>query len=202
MLAMIHGAGGDHHVWDALCAALPEEKFALDLPGRRAAGPVCASARDAASAVIVEIGARGLRTEDVIVVGHSYGGAVGIECALAAPFGGLVLISTGARLRVHPDVLATMPAHAAGVSAETARTDWLAADAFDRMSDVSRITAPTLVIGGDRDELTPPKYARYLAAQIPGATLALLSDAGHLCIVDDAPRVAAEITNWLHRARP
>lgn len=158
-------------------------------------------------------------SNESILVGHSYGGGVAIECALAAPLAGLVLVSSGARLRVHPLVLEAMRANAAagaptgasigwrpGTSRElvarfdaqaalvpsaTTLVDWLAADAFDRLADVARIAVPTLVIGGTADELTPPKYARYLAATIPGAELALLEGAGHMCPIEDAARVAA-----------
>ncbi len=195
-LVLVHGAGCDRRVWDSLSPLLPEGTVALDLPGRLGAEPACATAAEAAKAVFAEIGARGLATRDAVIVGHSYGGAVAIECALAEAIAGLVLISTGARLRVHPDVLAELPSQSASVPRETTRVDWHAADAFDRMHDVARITSPTLVIAGDRDVLTPPKYARYLAAKIPGSRLVLLEGAGHTCITDDAARVAAAITAW------
>ena len=45
---------------------------------------------------------------DYVIVGHSVGGGVGIEHALVSPskrLKGLVLLATGARLRVHPMIL-------------------------------------------------------------------------------------------------
>jgi pimeloyl-ACP methyl ester carboxylesterase len=45
---------------------------------------------------------------DYLVVGHSLGGGVAIEHALASPserLKGIVLLATGARLRVHPMIL-------------------------------------------------------------------------------------------------
>ena len=197
-LVLVHGAGGDHRVWDVLRRALTVDNVALDLPGRDEGSP-CATAREAAAAILAQLSAHDLDATRTVVVGHSYGGAVAIECALAAPLAGLVLVSTGARLRVHPDVLASMPARSANVTAETARTDWLAADAFDRMREITRITVPTLVVGGDRDTLTPPKYARFLAQNIAGAELVLLEGAGHMCIDEDAPRVAAAIDRFVRR---
>jgi 3-oxoadipate enol-lactonase len=193
MLVLVHGAGCDHHVFDALRAALSDDVIAIDLPGRGDSRPPCTTAAEAARAVVADVARRGLRLEDAIVVGHSYGGAVAIECALSSSPAGLVLISTGARLRVRPELLAANPRESALVSAETATADWRAADAFDRMTDVERIAVPTLVIGGEHDDRTPPKYARYLAAKIPGAQLQLLGAAGHMCIVDDVPRVADAI---------
>lgn len=41
------------------------------------------------------------------------------------------------------------------------------------------IHQPALVIGGERDTLTPPQAAHYLAAQLPNARLALIEGAAH-----------------------
>lgn len=43
-----------------------------------------------------------------------------------------------------------------------------------------QIEAPTLVIVGERDELTPPATAREMAQRIPGAGVTVVSRAGHL----------------------
>lgn len=42
-----------------------------------------------------------------------------------------------------------------------------------------RITAPTLVVVGDEDVLTPVRFARALAARIPGARLEIVPTQGH-----------------------
>src|SRR5436305_2882229 len=42
------------------------------------------------------------------------------------------------------------------------------------------ITCPTLVIVGEQDALTPPSVAQEYAAQIPGAQLVVITNAGHL----------------------
>lgn len=49
----------------------------------------------------------------------------------------------------------------------------------DMHSHLTAITAPTLVMVGEEDLLTPPWYARALAAAIPNASLALIPGAGH-----------------------
>lgn len=51
--------------------------------------------------------------------------------------------------------------------------------AFDTSDRVSRIRAPTLVIGGMDDALMPPAVLRELAERIPDATLQLFERAGH-----------------------
>lgn len=50
----------------------------------------------------------------------------------------------------------------------------------DRTSVIPRIAAPTLVIVGEEDELTPPAESRIMASAIPGAELAVVPGAGHL----------------------
>ncbi len=50
----------------------------------------------------------------------------------------------------------------------------------DHRADLGLITAPTLVIYGDQDAVTPPSLSRQLAAGIAGADLVEIADAGHL----------------------
>lgn len=49
----------------------------------------------------------------------------------------------------------------------------------DRTAEVARITAPTLVIHGDRDRMVNPSGARATAAAIPGARLKVMKGMGH-----------------------
>ena len=56
---------------------------------------------------------------------------------------------------------------------EVLRPDMLvtvaAEDTFDACPQLHRITAPTLVQAGERDELTPTKASRWIAGRIPDA---------------------------------
>jgi pimeloyl-ACP methyl ester carboxylesterase len=56
---------------------------------------------------------------------------------------------------------------------------------------IRALAMPTLVVGGKRDQMTPAKLGAALAAQIPGATFALL-DAGH-SMMSEAPRPLLEL---------
>jgi 3-oxoadipate enol-lactonase len=55
----------------------------------------------------------------------------------------------------------------------------LASNAHDAWDALPRITAPTLVLHGDRDELNPTANAPLLAERIPGARLHLIGGARH-----------------------
>ncbi|MFN2507030.1 MAG: alpha/beta fold hydrolase [Acidimicrobiales bacterium] len=53
---------------------------------------------------------------------------------------------------------------------------WMAHDTMDRLSE---ITAPTLVVAGERDIACPPRFGRVVAEQIPGAELIVLAGEAH-----------------------
>ena len=51
---------------------------------------------------------------------------------------------------------------------------------FDIRSELSRVKAPTLVVGGDRDLFVPVKVTEEMAEAIPGAELYMAPDGGHV----------------------
>ncbi|WP_456283758.1 alpha/beta fold hydrolase [Microbacterium sp. JZ101] len=59
-----------------------------------------------------------------------------------------------------------------------------ASRAHDTLDDLSRITAPTLVLHGELDALTPVENARVLDARIPGARLTVIKGAKHGVLLD------------------
>lgn len=64
------------------------------------------------------------------------------------------------------------------------------APTFDLRPLLASITAPTLVISGERDPAAPPSAAAELAGLIPGARLALVPDAGHFTAWESMGREA------------
>jgi len=227
-LVCVHGAADNHYVYDRLLDALGplggRDRYAIDLPGRAGTdGPALRTVAD-----MQEFLARFIESEvtgDYLVVGHSLGGAVAIEHALASRpkrLRGIVLLATGARLRVLPLILQIFeqasksgqrpplpagafepeadPALVADAIAaredtpiETGAADWHAADRFDRMQDLARIRVPALIVAGRNDTLTPPKYAEYLAAKIPRAELHIIEGAGHMFLMERP----ADVARWI-----
>jgi pimeloyl-ACP methyl ester carboxylesterase len=55
----------------------------------------------------------------------------------------------------------------------------LAGQEHDALDRLGTIRAPTVVVVGEEDILTPPKFSRELAARIPGAELRVLPALGH-----------------------
>jgi len=55
---------------------------------------------------------------------------------------------------------------------------------FDLRPELSRITARTLILAGDRDWICPPDLAREIHGCIKGSTLKVFPDCGHLVATD------------------
>lgn len=126
-LILVHGAGGDHTHWPAELRRLPSVNvYALDLPGHgRSGGQGRTSVADYADGV--HLFAQTLGLERASVVGHSMGGAIAQTLALRQPswLDRVVLVGTGARLRVHPLILEGLrPAPTGDLPTGTSKTNF------------------------------------------------------------------------------
>jgi pimeloyl-ACP methyl ester carboxylesterase len=214
-LVFIHGAGGSRTSWrlqgDYFSKAF--NVMIMELPGHGAApGPGAQEIKSYAlwiQGVLDE-----LQVSSPFVIGHSMGGAIAMDLVLRFPAlpKGLVLVSTGARLRTLPAILdgikkafpetvrmicgnafsqeAPAEMKQAAVtemmknSADVLYGDFSACDRFDVMDKVQTIDRPCLVICGDQDILTPIKYSRFLADTIAEARLEVIKGAGHRVMVE------------------
>jgi pimeloyl-ACP methyl ester carboxylesterase len=71
---------------------------------------------------------------------------------------------------------------------------------LERPGDLDRlhqIRCPTLVVAAAQDQLRSLDEARELQAGIPGATLAVIEDAGHMIPIEAPARLAELIVPWL-----
>ncbi|GAA0389383.1 3-oxoadipate enol-lactonase [Acrocarpospora corrugata] len=68
---------------------------------------------------------------------------------------------------------------------------------YDLRADLPRITAPTLIIAGRDDPVTPPAAARELADGIPGAALTEIARAAHLANLERPGPVLAALRGHL-----
>lgn len=223
-LVLVHGAGGTAQGWDLQRLAFPAA-VAPDLPGRRGAGPGCCRIEDYARWLRVTGQAQGWAP--AVVAGHSMGGAVALCYALSWPgdLAGIVLVATGARLRVAPEILRGLAAdYRAAVDVIIARSlapgadprlarrlreamlavppevtagDFRACDAFDVMGRLGEVRVPALVVAGREDRMTPPRYAEYLHAHLPRSRLVWIPDAGHMAHVERPREVNEAIRQFL-----
>ncbi|MBC5823280.1 MAG: alpha/beta hydrolase [Candidatus Eremiobacteraeota bacterium] len=205
-LLCIHGSGHTADSFKPQTDALPSCR-ALVLPGHPH-GEALSSV--AAYTEWLEVVCKLPESTRPVIAGNSLGGAIAMAYALSRPerVGGLILIGTGARLKVSAAILTMLvqewpqcidtlvdyslapQADAAlrgrikswheAVGQESTRRDYEACDKFDIMEEVAHIRVPTLIIVGGDDRMTPPKYARFLAARIPNAQLEVVEAAGHM----------------------
>jgi pimeloyl-ACP methyl ester carboxylesterase len=64
---------------------------------------------------------------------------------------------------------------------------------FDLSESLEAVSVPALVAVGDKDRLTPPAAARYMADKIAGSRLLILEDAGHCAFLEEHEVFNAEV---------
>ncbi|MDG6901901.1 MAG: alpha/beta hydrolase [Nitrososphaerota archaeon] len=228
-VVFVHGAGGNSLLWKRTMENLSggSKALALDLPGHPDGEITCKSVGDYAAAVHEFVEKSGLG--DPVICGHSMGGAVSLTYALRYPtdLGGLVLVSTGAKLGVSPDIIQGLkgdPMRAIekvitpwsfssidlGLGREARASlsisnlpvflnDYLACQEFDVRNDLHSVEAKTLVVCGDKDRMTPPKWSHYLAAAIPDSELYFIKDSGHMLPLERPWALSALVQGFLSR---
>lgn len=67
----------------------------------------------------------------------------------------------------------------------------------DLRETAARIHAPTLLVAGQYDRVTPPAASRALAALMPAARVEELPRAGHASFLSHTPALASICTDWL-----
>ena len=224
---LVHGAGGNNLLWKRTLQYLggPSRATAVNLPGHPSGEITCRTVEDYSEALhdfIVE--SRILRP---VVCGHSMGSAVTLKLAIEHPedVGGLVLVSAGAKMGVDPNIVEGLrgrPMEAIeqiitprsfysidfglGREARAALSvsnlpvflnDYLACQDFDVRDELPGIAAKTLIVCGDKDEMTPPRWAHFLNANIFDSELYFVRDSGHMLPLEKPEPLARLIQSFL-----
>lgn len=214
IVLFVHGAGGGQLTW-AFQKAYFEKDFTpilLELPGHGDSG---GEGEETVEAYADHVHAfiKKLRLPKIFIVGHSMGGAITQTLALRHPeaFKAVVLVGTGARLKVLPSILEGINNFKATVEMITRLAfskkaspmliergieyllgcppkvlfgDYKACDRFDLMNEIGKIDLPCLIVCGEDDALTPVKYSEFLHNRIKGSTLRILPGAGHMVMLE------------------
>lgn len=218
-MVLVHGAGGDHSIWDGVLAGV-ERGLAFDLPGHgRSEGPALETIAAMADWLALALDAAGL--VDTAVAGHSMGALVALELAVRHPrrVTALALLGAAAAMPVHEDLLKAarddLPAAAAliakwgfardaadpvmvdrtrqGLEASSPgvlHTGLTACNAYSGgLSSARRVSSPAVVIIGSLDRMSPPEAGMALSEAIPGGTPVVLVGAGHMMMVEQPEAV-------------
>ncbi|MCW2584415.1 MAG: 3-oxoadipate enol-lactonase [Klenkia sp.] len=97
----------------------------------------------------------------------------------------------------NPGLVAEMRATIEGISDEGYASCCAAVGGMDLRADLSRITAPTLVVSGLDDPALPPEHQSALAAAIPGAQLLQLTPAAHIANLEQPQQVTDALLSHL-----
>ncbi|MFH1087523.1 MAG: alpha/beta hydrolase [Chloroflexota bacterium] len=208
----VHAAGSWGGIWRKQLERFQDAE-AVTLPGHPE-GKLCGSVEEYTEWLHGHIRSKGYR--DVVLVGHSLGGAIAILYALKYPadLRALVLVGTGARLKVLPAVLTELEEAVKGdtdgwlkrmkarygklppeeaepiiekqlkMGGQVPLNDMLCCDSFDVMDRLHLIKLPTLIICGDEDVMTPVKYADFLAGRIAGAKKVVIPGGTHFVFLE------------------
>ena len=228
-LLFIHGSGESSVLWDAQVSGLSKNfnTVALDLPGHGASdGPGLDTIEGYTRTVAAFI--ENLEIPNPVPCGLSIGGAIVQQLLLDYPsrIKAGILVSTGARLRVMPQIFAAIEkdygqfitmSRTFAASDKTAADlleplmrasaecsplvtagDFRACDHFDVMERLGEIMLPVLIISAEDDKMTPPKYSDFLEKRIRGAFRCRIKEAGHVVPVEKPGKVNAAIMDFLN----
>jgi pimeloyl-ACP methyl ester carboxylesterase len=230
-VVLIHGAGGNYLSWPTQLRRLHGYRvYALDLPGHgKSTGAGRQSILAYSEAIVSWLAAVGV--SKAILIGHSLGSAIALSMSLDFPDipSGLVLIGTGARMKVNSALLEEYSSQTTFLNAiektvswsfcdETPKRlvelvgqrmtetrqgvlygDFLACAAFDAVDRLNQIKQPVLVLCGEQDKMTPCREAQFLADHLEKSVLKLIPRAGHMVMLEQPEAVAEEVRIFLPR---
>jgi pimeloyl-ACP methyl ester carboxylesterase len=207
-LIFIHGSGACGDVWHYQKSHF-KRADAIDLPGHPD-GALCASIEEYSDWLHEYL--RGKNYTSVVLAGHSLGGGIALTHACKYPqdLRAIILVGSGARLRVLPLIIETVknklddargwmkelvePLYSTvdgavrlallpkleAVGPAAQLNDFLCCDKFDIMDKVGQIKLPVHCIVGDQDNMTPPKYSQYLVKNMADCSMTVVEGATHL----------------------
>ncbi len=225
-LIFIHGSGGNSYIWkNQLNLGIDFDIVALDLPSHDKSDNFSDLSLSLYVDVVYHL-IKALNYEDVILCGHSLGGAIVQQFFFTYPkeVSGLILCGTGGRLRVDPSILNSLknndpefldslPAGAfyqttpketieeyiqetSKISTEVTYRDFKICDNFDVLDKLNTIEIPCLIIVGEHDQLTPVKYSEFSHNKIKNSELHIINNAGHMVMLERPNEVNQAIESF------
>jgi pimeloyl-ACP methyl ester carboxylesterase len=226
-IIFVHGSGGSSYTWkNQLNLDIDYDLITLDLPSHDKSDNFSDLSLHLYVDVVHQL-IKSLNYENIILCGHSLGGAIVQQYYFIYPkdVSGLILFNTGGKLRVAPFILKSLknnyqefmdslPADAfyratpkktielyiqetSKISADVTYNDFKICDGFDVLSKLSTIEVPCLIIVGKQDQLTPVKYSEFFHNKIKNSELHIINKAGHMVMLEKPNEVNQAIENFI-----
>ena len=226
-IIFIHGSGGSSNTWkNQFDLKVNYDLIAIDLPSHDNSSDFSELSLDLYIDVIRHL-IKFLTYDNVILCGHSLGGAVTQQYYFTYPkdISGLILCSTGGRLRVAPIILNSLRTNyqaflvslragaffrktprelidnyiqeTSKIKAEVTYEDFKICDDFDTIDKTDTIEVPCLIIVGKQDNLTPVKFSQFFHDKIKNSELNVINDAGHMVMLEKPSEVNKSIENFI-----
>lgn len=218
-LVLIHGYGVAGSIWQPTLPYFAEhhQVFVIDLPGHGKSKHHGTWQLRALAPLLAEL-LEQLKLPSVAVMGQSMGGAIAIHLAAYAPalVKQLVLVSAaGVPLKsnvadmMRRSILSSLQSgngiYPAALLRDLLRLQpmalWQAAGQVtysDFRAELAAITAPTLILWGERDILIPIELGYALHAALPHATFTTLPSCGHRPMLAEPQKFSQLVLEFLH----
>jgi pimeloyl-ACP methyl ester carboxylesterase len=217
-LIFIHGSGSNSNIWRyQFDIDNNYNLIAIDLPSHGRSDKFETLSLELYVDVLQKL-VESLNYEKMILCGHSLGGAVIQSYYFTYPnlVNKLILVGTGARLRVSPVILESLKTNydkflkdlpigafsrktppniineyikeTSKIGPEVTYQDFSICNRFDTMNLTSTIRIPIIIITGKEDKLTPVKYANYFKEKVANSKSYVIEKAGHMVMIEQSER--------------
>jgi pimeloyl-ACP methyl ester carboxylesterase len=226
-IIFLHGWRSNKEIWLTAMSQLPTadyQLFAIDLPGFGGSQlPTKVFTIGDYAEIVVEF-IKKLDLKNTIIVGHSFGGRVGIKLAAQYPaiVAKLVLVdSAGFSLSQEKKSVMNLAAKIARpffkpkfmqglrkkIYGHIGAEDYLATPELqqtfvnvvneDLSEDMKKINCPTLIITGEKDMDTPVEFGIKMHSLIPNSKFLILPNAGHFSFLDKPEEFTEKLKEFI-----
>ncbi|MEK7104367.1 MAG: alpha/beta hydrolase [Patescibacteria group bacterium] len=226
VLIFLHGWKSQGLVWKNVAEKISNQGFAvymLDLPGFGNSPQPKSSFSVQDYADVVREFIKKLKLNNVVLVGHSFGGRIAINLASSEPalIKKVVLVAAaGLRTKKGSDKIVFLaklakpffkPKFMAGlrkkiykalgsvdyIESGNLKETYLKVASEDLSGYLSKISQSTLIIWGEDDKDTPLAFAKIMNEKIKNSKLVVLKEAGHFSFLDKPQEFMEELTKFI-----